>query len=141
MSSFHGAVFEIDEPRHADLGRRLNGVLIAVVAFAVVVVAVDARSPGHKDMIHALGVAGGAGVGAEINTEDAGVVGENGRFDGRRKGLRRKLSWTDSNLAWEVGKLEKDTQRTQMYSPREREDPEQKRGRREQESGMRNLDP
>ena len=141
MSSLHGAVFEIDEPRHADLGRRLSGVLIVEVAFVVVVAAGGARSPGHKDMIHALGVVGDAGVGAEINTEDAGVVGENGRVDGRRKELRRKLSWTDSSQVWEVGKPAKDTQRKQMYSPREREDPEQKRGRREQESGMRNLDP
>ena len=139
MSSSHGVVFEIDEPRHADLRRRLSGVM--VVAFAMLVVAVGARGPCHTDTIHASGVMGDAGVGVGINTVDAGAVGENGRSGERRKESRRKLSWSDSNQVWGAGKLEKHTQRKQMYSPGEQEDPEQKRGRREQESGMRNLDP
>ena len=140
MWNSHGVVFEIDEHRHADLCRRLSGVMIVVVAFAVVA-AVDARGPCHTDTTHASGAVGDAGVGVGINTEDAEVVGESGRSGERRKGSRRKLSWTDSNQVWGAGRLEKHTQKKQMYSPGEREDPEQKRGRREQESGMRNLDP
>ena len=134
MSSSHGGVYGIDEPRHGDLVQRLSGVMIAVEA-SVVEVAADGGSLGHMNMIHALEVIGDA-VGTD--TEVAEDAGENGGFDERRKELRPKLNWTDSSRVGEVGKWEKDTQRKQMHSPREREDPEQRKGRRRQESGMKN---
>lgn len=84
-----------------------------------------------------IGVAAGAGTG----TEGAEVVGENGEFDGRRKELRPRWNWTDSSHAGGVGKREKRTQKKQMWSPKEREDPEQKRGRQSQESGRKSSDP
>jgi hypothetical protein len=133
MSSPHGDVYGIDEPRHADSDRRLSGVMIAVEASVVVGMGADVWSPGRMDAIHALRVIGGAAaVGAGTNTEDAEVVGGNGGFDERRKGLRPKLNWIDSSHVGEVGKWEKRTQRKQMYSPKERVDPEQKRGRQKQ---------
>ena len=132
VSSLHGDVYGIDEAHHADLDRRLNGVMIAVEASAVVEVAADVWSLDRMDVIHG----GGAAVGAGTSTEDAGVVGGNGGFDERRRELRPKLNWIDSNRVGEVGKWGKYTQRKQMYSPREREDPEQKRGRQRQENGM-----
>ena len=131
VSSQHGDVYEIDEPRHADLVQRLSGVMIAVEASAVVG---DVWSPDRMDVIHALRVIGDAGA----NTEDAGAAGGNGEVGGRRRESRPKSNWTDSNRAGEVGKREKHTQRKQMCLPREREDPEQKRGRQRQEKGMKN---
>ena len=138
MSSLHGDVYGIDEPRHGDLVRRLSGVMIAVGASGVVGVAGDVWSPDRMDVTHALREIGG---GAGINREGAGAAGGNGGADERRKELRPRLSWTDSSRVGEVGKREKHTQRKQMYSPREREDPEQKRGRQRQERGMKSLDP
>ena len=133
VSSLHGDVYGIDEAHHADLDRRLNGVMIGVVvASAVVEVAADVWSPDRMDAIHD----GDAAVGAGTSTEDAEVVGGNGGFDERRRELRPKLNWIDSNRVGEVGKWGKHTQRKQMYSPREREDPEQKRGHQRQENGM-----
>ena len=137
MSSLHGDVYGIDEPRHADLVRRLSGVMIAVEASAV---AADVWNPDRMDVTHALRVIGGAAVDVGTSTEDAGVVGGNGEFDERRKESRPKLNWTDSNHAGEVGKWEKHTQRKQTYSPKEREDPEQKRGHQRQERDMKNSD-
>ena len=132
MSSLHGDVYGTDEAHHADLVRRLNGVMIAVEASAVVEVTADVWSPDRMGAIHG----GDAAVGAGTSTEDAGVVGGNGGFDERRRGLRPKLNWIDSNRVGEVGKRGKHTQRKQMCSPKEREDPEQKRGRQRRENGM-----
>jgi len=137
MSSPNGGVYGIDEPRHAGLVQRLSGAKIVVGASVVVVAAADVWIPGHRDMIHALAVIGDAG----INTEGAGAVAENGLFDEQRRGLRPRLNWADSNHVGEVGMRKEHTQRKQMYSLKERGDPEQKRGLRGQESGRKNLDP
>jgi len=126
MSSLYRDVYGIDEAHHAGLVRRLNGVMIAVEAAA------DVWSPDRMDVIHV----GDAAVGAGTSTEDVGVVGGNGGFDERRRELRPKLNWIDSNRVGEVGKWGKHTQRKQMYSPEERDDPERKRGRKRQENGM-----
>ena len=127
MSSLHGDVCGIDEAHHAGLVWRLNGVMIAVVK-----VAADVWSPDRMDVIHG----GEAAVGAGTSTEDAGVVGGNRGFDERRGELTPKLNWIDSNRVGEVGKWGKHTQRKSMYSPGEREDAEQKKGRKRQENGM-----
>ena len=83
MSNPSGDVYGNDEPRHGDSDRRLNCAMIAVGASGMVA-GVDARTPSHSYMIHALGVIGDAAVGAAANTEDVGVVAENEGFDERR---------------------------------------------------------
>jgi hypothetical protein len=139
MSNPNGGVCGIDEPRHADSVQRLGGVMIAVEAS--VVAAADVLSLGHRDMIDALKVMSDVAVDAGANTGDAGVVAENGGFDGWWKELIPRLNWTDSNHVGGVGRREKHTQKEQMWSPGEREDPEQQRGRRGQENGRKSLDP
>lgn len=135
ISRLHGDVYGIDESRHADSVRRLSG----VIAAAVVVVVLDVWSPGHIDMVYALGVAGDVAAGAGTDTEDAEVAGENEGFGERRRELRPRSNWIDSNRVGRVGKY---TQKKQKkHSRREREDPEQKRERRRQENGMESLDP
>ena len=47
---------------------------------------------------------GDAAVDAGTSTEDVGVVGGNGGFDERRRELRPKLNWINSNRVGEVGK-------------------------------------
>jgi len=141
MSSPNGDVCGIDEPRHGGLVRRLSGAKIVVEASVMVVVAADVWIPGHRGMIHALAVVGDAAVDAGTNTENAGAVAENGGFDERRRELRPRLNWTDSNHVGEVDRQVKHTQRMQMYSPKGREGPGLKRGHQRQESGRKNLDP
>lgn len=109
MSSQNEGVCGIDEARHADLVQRLGGVMEASV-----VAAADVWSPGHMDMGRAWTVIGGVAADAGTGTADVGVVAENGVFDGRRKELRPRSNWTDSNRAGWVGKREKRTQRKQM---------------------------
>ena len=127
MSSLYGDIYGIDEAHHTGLVWRLNGVMIAVVK-----VAADVWSLDRMDAIHGSEVVVGAGT----STEDAEVVGGNGGFDERRRELRPKLNWIDSNRFREVGKWGKHTQRKKMYSPGEREDAERKRGRSRQENSV-----
>ena len=110
--------------------------MIAAEASAVVVA--DVGNPGHRNRAGAWTV---IAVDAGTDTEGAGVVGESGAFGGRRRELRPRSNWTDSNHAGGVGKWEKRTQREQMWSPKRWEGPEQKRGRQRQESGRKSLDP
>jgi hypothetical protein len=103
MSNLNGGVCGIDEPRHADLVQRLGGVMIAVVASAVVAAA-DLWSLGHMNMAPASGVTGGVAAGAGTSTGGAEVVGGNGEIGGRRTGSRPRLSWTDSSHVGGVGR-------------------------------------
>ena len=111
MSSPNGGVYGFDGPRCAGLVRRLNGAKIVGVVE-------DVWIPGHRDMTHTLGVIVDAGT----NAENARAVAENGGFDERRRGLRPRLNWADSNHLGEVDRREQHGQRKWMYPPRERED-------------------
>lgn len=136
MSNPNGGVYGSDEPRHEGSGRRLSGVMIVVEA-SVVVVGVGVKNRGHKDTVYALTAIGGA---AAASTEGAGVVGGNEVLDERKKELRPRSNLSDSSCSGEVGNWTGDTQKKQVYSPRELEVPDQKRGRRKQEGGRKNLD-
>lgn len=136
MSNRNGDVCGIDEARHGDSVQRLGGVTIAAEASVVVVAAAaDVWSPDHRDTVHVSSMVGGVAAVAGTSIGDAEVVAGNGGFDGGRKELRPRLSWTGSNLPGVIGKMEKHTQRTQMWLPREQEDPEQKGDHQRQENG------
>lgn len=113
--------------------------MIAVEASAVVA-GVDGRIRGHKGMVYALVVIGDVVVGAAASTGAAEVVAENEEFDERRKESRRRSNLSDSSRHGEADSWTEGTQKKQVCSRRELEVPEQKRGRRKQESGRRNSD-
>lgn len=139
MSNPNGGVYGSDEPRHGGLDRRLNGEMIVVGASAVVTVA-DERTPGHRNMVYVSTVIGGAVVDAAVSIEDVVAVAGNELLDERRKGLTPRSNLGDSSRLWGADNWTKETQKKQVYLPRELEVPEQMRGRRKQENGRKNSD-